>query len=218
MRRGFVGFALSAMACAQLTPSQPAAESPRAAAVVEVPPPVADATAPRSSSDAGAPHVAHSVEPDASPDVSIDGGVGVSAGGTWRFGTGDAGLTFDGSVMFKVRSPAKLSPDLIVHSALLVPSKAPSASFGKYELLLFEGKADCAHRQGRHITMSTAWKRGASSKFMTMSIMKGHSEHYKGRIEVLLAPTAPGSTGAIRLPPTPDGNVRGGRVPVHVCR
>ncbi len=222
MRHSLTWLALLAAACTPRGSSQPPAhepaQAPHTTAVVNVP--AADAAAPAtgaSSGDAGVPPARRDEQPDASPDASLDGGVGVSVGGTLHFGSGDAGVVFDGSLKFGSGTSFALSPALVVHSALLVPATGPSARFIKYELLLFEGQADCNHRQGRHISISIRWKPTTSSNFMNMSIVNGHSERYRGHIEVLVAPTAPGSTGAIRLDPTPGDNVRGGRVPVHVC-
>lgn len=215
MRHWLAWLALLGAACTPRGSSQPPAHEPAQApdttAVVNVP--AADAGAPATGASAGDAALASATEaeqPDSSPDVSIDGGVGVSGSGTLH-GSGDAG---DSSVTF---SNGALSPDLVVRSALLVPSTVPSATFGNYELLLFDGQADCNHRQGHHFAMSTAWKGPTKWNFTSMTIANGHVERYVGHIEVLRAPTAPGSTGAIRLDPAPGDNVRGGRVPVEVC-
>jgi len=223
MRHSLAGFALLAAACTPRGSSQPPAqepaEQPGTTAVVNVPSADAAAPATRASlGDAGLPPVAEHEQPDASPDLGMEGGVGVSMGGTLHFGTGDAGVLFDGSVTFKGGSSLVLSPELVVHSALLVPAPVPSPTFGNYMLLLFEGQADCSHRQGRHISMSSRWKSGIKSNFSKLSIANGRSEHYRAHIEVLRAPTAVGSTGAIKLDPVPGDNVRGGRVSVHVCQ
>lgn len=215
MRHSFVWLALPAIACTPRGASRQAAEPPRAAPVIEVPAPAADAAAapaPTGSGDSGTTPDAGA--PDASPDVSLDGGASVSIYGTASFSAGDGGLTFDGSVKFGSGWSLAMSPELVVHSALLVPAGSSSAR----TLLLFARKADCTSRKGHKASMSIDWKRGTKTTFENVSIKKGHGERYKGHIEVLRAPTAPGSTGAIEVDPIPGGNVRGGKVPVHVCR
>jgi hypothetical protein len=215
MHHSIAWLALLAVACTPRGASQPAAQSPKTAAVLEVPPPGADASAPPApAGDGGAPRVAEGVQPQRAPDASVDGGARVSFSGSSHFGTGDAGVTFGGSVTFGSGSSfATPSPALVVHSALLVPSNAPSG----HTLILFESQADCTTRQGRHTSVSVDWKRGSKSPFTNLSLIDGHAERYTGHVEVLSAPTAPGSTGAIQLDPVSGGNVSGGKVPVHVC-
>lgn len=212
--------AVAAIACA---PQAPSPHAPRAATVVNVPAPVPDASAPRSAQDASLPSAPESQVDASEPSVDVDAGLGTGPGaardggvslsfrGTLKFSTGDGGFSFDGSVSSGSLSFA-LSPDLVVRSALLVRT----SSSGR-ELLLFDRKADCGNRAGLHTDVPIDWKRGTKTTFVTMSLNNGQVEHYKGHVEVLDAPTAPGSTGAIRLDPPPDGNVRGGRVSVHVC-
>jgi hypothetical protein len=209
--RSSIVLALLAAACAPRA-TAPRGGNPAHAATVVVPLPRAAAAKP---TDAGA------APADAGPRTSeladgatktIQAALSVSAVG--RFSFGDGGVTFTGSVDASA-SPSKPSPDLVVRSALLVPSK------NGRRLMLFEAAVGCAHRFGtgaRHVDVGIDWRRGAKDHFASVSIINGHTENYEGRIEVLAAPTAPGSIGKIRVTRTHGGNVLGGVVAVHVCQ
>ena len=211
----FTWLALSAVACAPRGTSH-RAQSPNAPAVVDVPEPTPGTAAPRSPAsfaDAGAPDA--DAEAVFATPTTGDAGASLSFHGSLQFGTRDGGVTFDGSFASRIGSslPA-LSPALIVRSALLLPA---SASESTPALLLFDHPADCSADKDQGIRVSIDWKRGTKTTFVNMSVINGQSARYKGRIEVINAPTAPGSTGTIQLDPIPDGNLRGSYVPVHVC-
>lgn len=218
MSRTSIALALLAAACAPRATAPRAGTSARATTVVVPPPSSADA-APRATAqatDAGPPPAG-----DAASQVELigDGGgksieLALSMRAAGRFTVKDGGVSFVGSIDASV-SPKALSPDLVVRSALLVPSK------NGHRLMLYDRAVTCTHRLrtgARHVDVSIDWKRSANNRFANVSVTNGHVEHYEGRIDVLAAPSAPGSVGRIRVTRTHGGNVLGGVVQVHVCK